>query len=71
MTNSPPSSARIDEAEKVVGTVLESLEEKTGGEVRKIALEDMVDTDAQTGKPVIKKAVEIELKEKPPSRWST
>lgn len=71
MTPKPPTAAKIHDAEKAIGAVLESLEETTGGEVRKIALEDMVDTDARTGKPVVQKAVEIDLQEKPRKRWST
>jgi len=59
----------IAEAQKEVGAVLEKLEAKTGGEVRDIGLEDMVDIDPATGRPVIQKAVEIKLQEPPAKRW--
>jgi len=59
----------IAEAHKEVGAVLEKLEAKTGGEVRDIGLEDMVDIDPATGRPVIQKAVEIKLQEPPAKRW--
>jgi hypothetical protein len=64
----PPA---IAEAQKAIGAVLERLEDKTGGEVKDIALEDMVDIDPRTGRPVVQKAVEITLEEKPRKRWST
>lgn len=61
----------VIEAQKAVGAVLEELETKTGGDVKDIGLEDMVDTDARTGAPVVQKAVEIKLQERPSKKWST
>jgi hypothetical protein len=61
----------IVEAQKAVGAVLEALEAKTGGDVKDIALEDMVDTDPRTGAPVVQKAVEIKLQERPRKKWAT
>jgi hypothetical protein len=61
----------IVEAQKAIGSVLEQLEAKTGGEVKKIALEDMVDFDPRTGAPVVQKAVEIELQPRATKRWAT
>jgi hypothetical protein len=60
----------VDKAEKEIGAVLENLEEDTGGDVKDIGLEDVVDTDPATGRPVIEKAVEVNLQDKPPRRWS-
>jgi hypothetical protein len=70
MPTLPPPPAVAD-AQKAIGAVLEELEHRTGGEVKDIALEDMVDTDPQTGRPVVQKSVEITLDEKPRKRWST
>ena len=69
-STSPPSKPAVDKAEKEIGAVLENLEEDTGGDVKDIGLEDVVDTDPATGQPVIEKAVEINLQDKPPRRWS-
>jgi hypothetical protein len=66
-----PDSPKVEQAEKQVGAVLEQLEADTGVEVKDIGLEDMVDTDAATGRPVVKKAVDIKVQQKPLKRWST
>ncbi|MDB5893352.1 MAG: hypothetical protein JWQ88_883 [Rhodoferax sp.] len=66
-----PETPEVAKAEKEVGRVLEKLEEETGGDVKGIGLEDMVDTDAATGRPVVKKAVDIKVQPKPLKRWST
>jgi hypothetical protein len=39
----------VDEAERKVSAVLEELEESTDAEVKKINLEDVVDTDPRSG----------------------
>jgi len=62
---------QVEQAEKEVGAVLEKLESETGGDVKDIGLEDMVDTDARTGAPVVKRAVDIKIAQKPVKRWST
>ncbi len=62
--------AAVDEAEKEVGSVLEKLEQDTGGDVKDIGLDDMVDTDPQTGHPVVKRAVDIKMSERPQKRWA-
>lgn len=69
--NRTPPKAPVSDAEKAVGTVLEQLENKTGGEVTDISLEDVVDTDPRTGQPVVEKAVEIDLRDRPRRKWST
>ena len=66
-----PETPEVAKAEKEVGRVLEKLEEETGGDVKGIGLEDMVDTDPATGRPVVKKAVDIKVQQKPMKRWST
>jgi len=66
-----PKQPAIVEAQKAIGTVLEQLEAKTGGEVRDIGLEDMVDIDPRTGAPVVQKAVEITLQPRPAKKWAT
>lgn len=67
MTTTPPAVAK---AEKAIGAVLEDLEDKTGGEVKDLALEDMVDIDPKTGQPAVQKAVEITLEQKAAKRWA-
>lgn len=59
----------VDEAERKVAGVLDDLERKTDGEVRKLALDDLVDTDAD-GRPVVKKSVDIELQRRQRHGWS-
>lgn len=66
----PPAKTAVKEAEKKVGAVLEDLEQDTGGEVKDIDLEHMVDTDPATGRPVIEKAVEIDLEHRHSRKWS-
>ncbi|WOI43658.1 hypothetical protein [Acidovorax sp. BLS4] len=60
----------VSDAEKRVGAVLEKLEEQTDSEVEKIALEDVVDTDAETGRPEVRKAVDIRVKPKVQRKWT-
>lgn len=62
---------KVIEAEKKVGAVLEQLESETDVEVKDIGLEDMVDTDPQSGRPVVKKTVDIKIAQKPTKRWAT
>lgn len=71
MNVTQPNKPPVKDAEKAVGAVLEDLERKTGGEVTDISLEDVVDTDPATGAPVVEKAVEIKLRDKPKRKWST
>jgi hypothetical protein len=71
MNRTQTTKPSVAEAQKAVGTVLEELERKTGGEVTDISLEDVVDTDPTSGAPVFEKTVEIELRDRPKRRWST
>ncbi len=63
------TDSAVDEAEKKVGAVLETLEQETGADVEDIGLDDMVDTEPGTGKPVVKKAVDIEVRERHKRGW--
>ncbi|WP_235505300.1 hypothetical protein [Acidovorax sp. Leaf160] len=63
-------SAAVEEAEKKVAAVLDDLEQTTHTEVQKLQLEDVVASDAVTGKPLVQKAVDITVKEKPERKWS-
>ena len=63
-------SAAVEEAEKKVAAVLDDLEQTTHTEVQKLQLEDVVASDAATGKPLVQKAVDITVKEKPERKWS-
>ncbi|GAA6119329.1 hypothetical protein [Acidovorax sp. FG27] len=67
---SPTPSAAVEKAEKQVAAVLDDLEQSTHTEVQKLQLEDVVATDPVTGKPLVQKAVDITVKEKPGRRWS-
>ena len=62
-------SDEVDAAERRMGSVLEGLEADTGGRVRDIELEDVVDTD-QHGRPVLKKKVEIAMEPRQVRHWS-
>jgi len=64
-----PDTPEVDEAERKVGAVLEDLESATDGEVRKLGLDDIVDTD-KDGRPVVKKTVDIELQRNTKRKWS-
>ncbi|GKT20510.1 hypothetical protein [Acidovorax sp. SUPP3334] len=61
---------QVDDAERRVGAVLEQLEEQTNSEVEKIALEDVVDTNEETGRPEVRKAVDIRVKPKVQRKWT-
>ncbi len=74
MLSRPPASGtateqQVEAAEKRVGEVLEQLEEATQGEVSKIALEDVVDTNPRTGRPEVQKQVDITVQTKPERKW--
>lgn len=62
-------TAEVDAAERKVAGVLDDLEDQTGGEVRRLGLDDLVDTDAE-GRPVVKRAVDIELHQPLRRDWS-
>ncbi len=64
-----PDAAEVDAAERKIGAVLADLEQQTDGEVVRLKLDDIVDTDA-AGRPVFKKAVDIELRRRVRRRWS-
>nr|WP_145547068.1 hypothetical protein [Variovorax boronicumulans] len=59
-----PDTEKVDEAERKVGAVLQELEDGSDMEVKDIDLEEVVDTDAQD-RPVVKKAVDIDARQRP------
>ena len=50
--------------------MLADLEHSTQSEVEHIGLEDLVDTDPQTGQPKVLKSVDIQIKPKAVRNWS-
>ena len=65
-----PSHQEVEKAEKKVAGVLEDLEDDTKSDVKKIQLEDVVDTDKDTGKPSVQKGVDITVSPKVDRKWS-
>ena len=65
-----PEPKQVEEAEKKVAAVLETLEEETRADVQRIALEDVVDTDPTTGRPQVLKSVEITVTPRAQRNWS-
>ena len=65
-----PSHQEVEKAEKKVAGVLEDLEHDTKSDVKKIQLEDVVDTDKDTGKPSVQKGVDITVSPKVDRKWS-
>lgn len=64
-----PDTPEVERVEKKIGADLAELERVTGGEVKDLDLEDMVSTD-EAGRPVIEKAVDVKLQQRPARRWS-
>lgn len=69
MRKTAPPPTPVEEAERKVGAILEELEEATDSEVKKIALEDVVDTDPASGRPAVHQAVDITVQPRPQRRW--
>lgn len=69
MRKTAPPPTPVEEAERKVGAILEELEEATDSEVKKIALEDVVDTDPTSGRPAVHQAVDITVQPRPQRRW--
>jgi hypothetical protein len=68
-TPSATTEAAVEQAERRVGAVLQDLESETGSDVEDIGLDDMVDTDPATGKPVLRKGVDIDVRKRPERSW--
>jgi hypothetical protein len=68
-TPSATTEAAVEQAERRVGAVLQDLESETGSDVQDIGLDDMVDTDPATGKPVLRKGVDIDVRKRPERSW--
>lgn len=63
------NQSKVDKAEREIGNVLANLENETGSEVQKIALEDMVEVDPTTGKPAVHKGVDVTVSPRPKRQW--
>ncbi len=70
MPQDSPQKKAVESAEKTVAGVLDDLEDATGSEVKKIALEDVVDVNERTGRPEVRKAVDIQVQSRPERKWS-
>ncbi len=70
MQQDSPEKKAVESAEKAVAGVLDDLEDATGSEVKKIALEDVVDVNERTGRPEVRKAVDIQVQSRPERKWS-
>ena len=68
-TPSAETEAAVEQAERRVGAVLQDLEAETASDVKDIGLDDMVDTDPATGKPVLRKAVDIDVRKRTERSW--
>lgn len=69
LNGSTEDTPEVDDTEKKVGGLLHELEEVTGGEVKNINLEEVVDTNDQ-GQPEVKKAVDIRVQRNPKRGWA-
>ena len=67
----PLEQARVDEAERKVSAILADLEETTHSEVKDIALEDVVETDAASGQPAVHQSVDITVQPRAQRKWLT
>lgn len=69
MRVTPLPQSKIDEAERKVGAILDELEDDTHSDVKDIALEDVIDTDKDSGKPALHPAVEITVQPRAQRKW--
>lgn len=69
LSGSYEDTPEVDDTERKVAGLLHKLEEVTGGEVKTINLEEVVDTDDQ-GRPEVKKAVDIKVQRTPKRGWA-
>ena len=53
MRITPLPQSEIDEAERKVGAILDELEDDTHSDVKDIDLEDVIETDKDSGKPAL------------------
>lgn len=61
--------AKVDEAERRIGAVLDDLEQKTSSEVQDVDLENVVEDDPTTGRPTVHEAVDIDVQPRPKRKW--
>jgi hypothetical protein len=65
----PGDGPAVEAAERKIGAVLADLEADTGGEVRDLNLEQIVDSDPH-GRPVLKKKVDVKFQPRPDRHWA-
>ncbi|MBU0749528.1 MAG: hypothetical protein KKB95_12310 [Gammaproteobacteria bacterium] len=65
----PLPQSEIDEAERKVGAILDELEDDTHSDVKDIDLEDVIETDKDSGKPALHQAVEITVQPRAQRKW--
>src|SRR3989344_3856567 len=71
MRTSPLPQSKVAEAERKVSAILADLEETTHSEVKDIALEDVVETDAASGQPAVHQSVDITVQPRAQRQWLT
>jgi DNA-binding IscR family transcriptional regulator len=69
MNKHPLPQQKVEAAERKVSAVLEELEEAIDADVKKISLEDVVDTDATSGQPAVHQAVDITVAPRARRKW--
>ncbi len=69
MRISPIPQSDVEEAERKVGAILSELEDKTHSDVKDIDLEDVVDTDKESGTPLVHQAVDITVQPRLHRKW--
>ena len=69
MNTHPLPQKKVEEAERKVSAVLEELEGSIEADVKKISLEDVVETDNASGRPAVHQAVDITVAPRPRRKW--
>ncbi|MFN3436375.1 MAG: hypothetical protein ACK41V_01650 [Acidovorax sp.] len=69
MRITPLPQSEIDEAERKVGAILDELEDDIHSDVKDIDLEDVIETDKDSGKPTLHQSVEITVEPRAQRKW--
>ena len=69
MRITPLPQSEIDEAERKVGAILDELEDDTHSDVKDIDLEDVIETDKDSGNPALHQSVEITVEPRAQRKW--
>lgn len=59
----------VEQAERKIGAILGELEDQTNSDVKSIALEDVVETDRESGNPAVHQAVDIRVQPRAQRKW--